>query len=146
MHLRELNENSLSLIKKFEGFRDKVYICPAGHKTIGYGHLIRFNEKLEQIDEIQASNLLEEDLNTSKLAVFRNIKIELNDNEFGALVSFCFNLGAGILQRSTLRQKVNNNEHDMAALEFLKYIYANGIILKGLKIRRHMESLLYKTI
>lgn len=43
--MRQVTEIGLNLIKRFEGFSPTIYICPAGHPTIGYGHLVRPEER-----------------------------------------------------------------------------------------------------
>ena len=43
--MRNLNKNGLNLIKKFEGTVPFVYLCQAGHPTIGCGHLCRDGDK-----------------------------------------------------------------------------------------------------
>ena len=62
---------------------------------------------------------------------------------FDALVSFAFNLGAGALQRSTLRRKVNREEHAAVPAEFRRWIWAGGRRLNGLVWRREAEAVLY---
>ena len=61
-----------------------------------------------------------------------------------ALGSFAFNLGAGALQRSTLRRKVNREEHDAVPVEFRRWVWAGGRNLKGLIRRREAEAELYE--
>ena len=67
----------------------------------------------------------------------------LTDNQFAALVSFVFNLGAGALRRSTLRRKVNRQEHSEVPAELMKWIYVNGRKSPGLIKRRQAEAMLY---
>ena len=64
--------------------------------------------------------------------------------EDGAIVSFVFNLGAGSLQRSTLRRKVNRREHEAVPAEFRRWVWAGGRKLKGLMRRREAEAALFK--
>ena len=71
------------------------------------------------------------------------IKTALTENQFSALVSFTFNLGAGALQRSTLRMKLNRGEVQGAADEFPKWLIAGGRILAGLVRRRAAERALF---
>ena len=78
-------------------------------------------------------------------AVLRLIKVPLTDGQFDALVSFTFNLGSGALQRSTLRRKVNREEHEEVPAEFLRWVWAGGRKLRGLVRRRAAESVLYQT-
>lgn len=129
----------IRLIKHFEGFRSFPYRCSANVLTIGYGHTQGVSEDMAHITERYACELLEQDLKKFESSVKKLIKIPLKQNEFDALVSFAFNLGAGALQRSTLRQKLNREDRQGAADEFLKWCRAGGKILKGLLRRRIAE-------
>jgi GH24 family phage-related lysozyme (muramidase) len=71
--------------------------------------------------------------------VLRLIQVPLDDGQFDALVSFTFNLGAGALQRSTLRRKVTREEHEKAPAEFRRWVWADGHKLAGLVRRRETE-------
>jgi lysozyme len=98
------------------------------------------------INEAQATILLKQDVITAENAVIRLIKVPLNNNQFDALVSFTFNLGAGALQRSTLRAKINKEEYWAAPSEFMRWIYAGGKKIPGLIIRRMAEVELYSSL
>ncbi len=150
--------NGINLIKTFEGFSAVPYLCPAKYLTIGYGHVVEETgiRKLEAgkekipvssfqypITRLQAEEILRNDLIRFELAVKKLITAPINQNQFDALVSFTYNLGAGALQRSTLRSKVNRLEHELAACEFLKWIYASGRKLSGLVARRRAEAEIY---
>lgn len=76
-------------------------------------------------------------------AVCRLIKVPLTDGQFDALVSFTFNLGSGALQRSTLRRKVNHEEHEEVPDQFMRWVWAGGKKLRGLVMRREAEASLY---
>ena len=145
--MRLITEDGLDLIKRFEGFRPTVYICPAGWPTIGYGHVVRESERQRfsaGIDERAAEELLRRDVQTAEKAVLRLIHVPLSDGQFSALVSFVFNLGAGSLQRSTLRRKINRGEHEAVPAEFRRWVWAGGRKLKGLIQRREAEILLFQ--
>ena len=141
--IRKVTQNCIDLIKHYEGFRETAYICPAGYKTIGYGHLVPNGENIQTIGIQQAEIYLYTDLINSEKSVLRLIRVPLEDYQFDALVSFVFNLGGGALQRSILRQKVNREEHDLVPQEFIKWVYASGRKLSGLIKRRNTEALLY---
>ena len=83
---RAINESGLELVKHFEGFSPKIYICPAGFKTIGYGHKILTHASFDHITNSDAENLLRSDLLQAEKAVTRHITAELSDNQFSALV------------------------------------------------------------
>ena len=76
-------------------------------------------------------------------AVIRLIAVTLTDGQFDALCSFALNLGGGVLQRPTLRRKVNREEHALVPAEFLQVMWAGGRKLKGLVRRREAEARLY---
>jgi len=137
------SKNIIELIKKFEGFRARAYQCPAGYKTIGYGHLIANDTNLEQIDDSKAEELLYQDIDKAEKSVLRNIIVELTQGQFDALISFTFNLGGGALQRSSLRQKINRREYEAAPKELMRWVYTNGIKLPGLVKRRQAEVAIY---
>ena len=95
------------------------------------------------IDEATAAELLRRDVETAERAVLRLIRVPLEDGRFDALASFAFNLGAGALQRSTLRRKVNREEHGAVPGELRRWVWAGGRKLKGLVRRREVEAVLY---
>ncbi|MEQ1788846.1 MAG: lysozyme [Rickettsiales bacterium] len=144
--MRHITQAGLDLICRFEGFSPIIYLCPAGYPTIGYGHLITEANKeqfLDGIDELEALDLLKTDVQKAEQAVLRLINVQLTDGQFDALVSFTFNLGAGALQRSTLRRKVNREEHADVPAELMKWVWAGGRKQKGLVRRRRTEGLIY---
>ena len=144
--MRHVTGEGIALIKRFEGFSPEIYICPSGWPTIGYGHVVRDDERerfTDGIDEAAAEALLCRDAETAERAVLRLIRVPLDDGRFDALGSFTFNLGAGALQRSTLRRKVNRGEHDAVPHEFRRWVWAGGRKLKGLVRRREAEAEFY---
>lgn len=145
--MRHITQAGIDLIKRFEGFSHTVYICPAGYPTIGYGHVVKPQER-EQfaggITTAQAEVLLRQDVQTAERAVLRLITVPLTNGQFDALVSFTFNLGAGALQRSTLRRKLNRRDHAIIPAEFRKWVWAGGRKLEGLARRREAEVYLYQ--
>lgn len=144
--MRHITQEGLDLIKRFEGFSSTIYICPAGYPTIGYGHVVRDEEKGRfdtGIDQEQGEELLRRDAHVAERAVLRLITVPLTDGQFDALVSFTFNLGSGALQRSTLRRKLNRQDYVSAAGELRRWIWAGGRKLKGLIKRREAEKGLF---
>lgn len=142
--MRHITQNGIDLIKRFEGFSSTVYICPAGYPTIGYGHVVKSYEDLPNgITEGQAEELLRQDAMIAERAVLRLINVPLTDGQFDALVSFTYNLGGGALQRSTLRRKINREEHTEVPDQFMRWVWAGGRKLKGLVRRRKAETVLY---
>ena len=112
--MRHITKDGINLIKRFEGFEPEIYLDAAGLPTIGYGHLLRPGEDeifKNGISPEAGEALLIKDVSSAEQAVLRLIHSPLTDGQFDALVSFTFNLGSGALQRSTLRRKVNHEEH-----------------------------------
>jgi GH24 family phage-related lysozyme (muramidase) len=142
---RPIPEAAVALIKRFEGYSATPYRCPAGFITIGYGHKALENEcfPAEGISAEAAVRLLLQDMNHSGAAVCRLITVPLTDNQFSALLSFTYNLGAGTLQRSTLRRKINRMEDTDVPYEFSKWVWAAGRKLPGLVKRRAAEAACY---
>ena len=144
--MRRVTDEGLALIKRFEGFAPEVYVCAGGWPTIGYGHVVRDGERdrfADGIDEATAEALLRRDVETAEHAMLRLIQVPLEDGRFDALASLTFNLGSGALQRSTLRRKVNREEHGAVPAEFRRWVWAGGRRLKGLIRRREAEAVFY---
>ena len=138
----------IALIKEFEGFSAIPYQCPAGIWTIGYGatkdregNPVTINHP--DITDKQATELLKKDIIEAEKAVKDLTSTPLCQFQFDALVSFCYNLGYGSYESSTLRKVVNNRDFDKASDEFARWIYASGKPLNGLIKRRAVEAALF---
>lgn len=143
-----ISSKGLQLIKEFEGYSSTIYKDSANLPTIGYGHLILPHEKhsfQNGITSTEAEALLKADLSVAEKAISLLIKAPLTQNQFDSLVSLTFNLGSGALQRSTLRAKINRQEHESVPAEFLRWVYAGGKIVPGLIRRRKAEAELYSS-
>jgi lysozyme len=127
----------------------KPYVCAGGINTIGYGNTYYTNGKKvtlqdKPITKEQAEELLKHSLSIYEKAVDSFCRDDISQNQFDALVSFCYNVGTGALQKSTLIKKVNANPKDVTISdEFMKWNKANGRVLVGLTRRRQAESKLY---
>ncbi|MEK6934073.1 MAG: lysozyme [Nanoarchaeota archaeon] len=139
----KISQKGIDLIKQYEGYSARVYLDSAGKSTIGYGHLIRSDESLDQITEYEAEKILRKDIERAEKAVQKSVKAPLTQNQYDALVSFTYNLGEGSLKQSTLLRKLNNSDYNGAKNEFAKWVYAGGKRIKGLENRRKKESELF---
>ena len=137
------SDEGIALIKSFEGCELKAYRCSANVLTIGYGHTACVTEG-EEISELHAEELLREDLNEFEEHVRRAVKVELNQNQFDALVSWTFNLGPGNLRSSTLLKLLNEGKHEEVPGQMARWNRAGGKVLEGLKRRREAEGLLWQ--
>jgi lysozyme len=146
-----VSNRGIKLIKHHEGVRNRPYKCPAGLWTVGVGHLIGDGKSLPEawnktftMDEIDG--LLKRDLRRFELGVHKMLpNMPLRQSEFDALVSFCFNLGLGCFQRSTVRQALLRGDKKQAMESLMKYCRAGGKILKGLQTRRSDEKALFES-
>ncbi|MBW7852230.1 MAG: lysozyme [Rhodospirillales bacterium] len=144
--MRAVPDAAVALVKRFEGLRLEPYRDAAGFWTVGWGHLIGRDRRAPRpppIDEDQAGALLVADLARTAAAVLRLARVPLTDGQFGALVSFAFNVGAGNLQASTLLRLVNREEHDDVPPQFRRWTHAGGVKLPGLVRRRAAEAAMY---
>ena len=137
-----VSETGIELIKKFEGCVLKAYKCPAGIWTIGYGHTLGVKEG-QTITKKQAESFLKQDLIRFELTVNNLVNVPLNQCQFDALVSFCYNLGSGNLKSSTLLKLLNKGDYNGAADQFERWVYAGGKKLPGLVKRRIAEKELF---
>ena len=148
----EVPKAAINLAKRFEGFERKVksgieitavpYICPAGFWTIGYGHLC--DPKHPPITEAKAEVYLACDVQAALVATLRCCPVLATEPEgrLAAIIDFTFNLGAGRLQTSTLRRRINQRDWQQATRELRRWIYGGGRPLPGLISRRNREAAL----
>ena len=145
----KISENGLKLIKKFEGLSLKPYLDAVNIPTIGFGNTFYENMKKvtlqdETITEERADSLFNFLVTTNFVNVVnRLVIVDINQNQFDALVSFVYNLGSGNFEKSTLLKKVNQSDFIGASLEFEKWNRASGKVLSGLTKRRLAEKELF---
>ena len=148
-------KTAIELAKQFEGFhrvpkadpgRAHPYICPAGYWTIGYGHLCEPTHPPITVGE--AEIYLAHDLQVALAATLRYCPVLAAEPEgrLSAIVGFTFNLGAGRLQTSTLRLRINQRDWAAAATELRRWAYGGGTVLQALVERRRTEFVLLVSI
>ena len=145
-----VSKAGIALIKHHEGVRSRPYRCPANLYTVGVGHLIGDGKSLPEswnrtFSQEEIDGLLKSDLRRFELGVHKMLpNVPLRQCEFDSIVSFCFNLGLGCFQRSTLRQALLRGDKKAAMESLVKYCRAGGKILRGLQIRRLDERSLFE--
>jgi len=143
------SKKGIDLIKKYEGFSSKPYLCPAGVPTIGYGATYYpYGQKVTMndapISEPEAEAMLKDMLNRYEEGVERYVQKQINQNQFDALVCFAYNVGLGALKGSTLLKEVNQNPCNTdISYQFSRWNKAGGKALAGLTKRRTEEAELY---
>lgn len=146
-----ISQRGVNLIKKFEGFRAKPYLCSAGVATIGYGSTyyengVRVKLTDPPIDRVWAEQLLRNVLVHYEREVDAVTTDLITQNQFDALTSFTYNVGITNFRKSTLLQLVNSNYRDpKIRTQFLRWDKAGGRVIEGLKKRREIEANLYFT-
>lgn len=138
----QISENGKNLIKSFEGLRLKAYKVLESEKyyTIGYGHYGADVKKGMVITEQKANELFDKDIQKYVNAVnCTRLAFTPNQNQFDALVSFCYNLGVGIMQDFIAMSSSQVSE------EMLLYVNSGGVRLEGLVKRRKKEVELFNT-
>ncbi|MGZ2746931.1 lysozyme [Burkholderia stagnalis] len=134
----------IELIKHFEGLRLARYLDAVGKPTIGYGHLILPHEQFTRpLTQAEADALLRNDLRSAELNLRKLVHVPITQQQFDALMSFVFNLGAGRLRSSTLLRYLNAGASARAADQFLVWNKAGGRPLAGLTKRRQAERALF---
>jgi lysozyme len=165
----KLSKAGEDLMHRFEGFRNKPYLCPAHIWTIGYGHvlyqeqirlpvvrvpdkhtpMIRKEMSLKPEDnrvwsKEEINELFRKDVETFERGVLRLVPgVVGRQGSFDALVSISYNFGLGNLQRSTIRMKANRGDWEGAAEAFMAWTKGGGKVLPGLVKRRQAEIALF---
>jgi lysozyme len=144
----KLNKEGIDLMHEFEGLRLEAYLCPAKIPTIGWGNTYYESGRGVQMGDVitrdRADKLFQWVADSFAIRVRSLVKVQLNENQFSALVSFAYNLGVSSLSNSTLLKKVNINPNDPTIFnEFLRWNKAGGKVLTGLTRRRQAEGNLY---
>jgi len=134
-----ISKEGLELIKKFEGYSAVPYKDIAGFATIGFGHKIVQGEVFGTIGSMEATALLKKDVQWAVTAINSAVEVALSQNQFDALVSFTYNVGAHAFATSTLLRKLNEQLYGEASNEFLKWCNAGGKRSEGLFRRRQNE-------
>lgn len=143
-----VSAGTVSLVKNFEGFVPNVYNDPIGLPTVGYGHLCRQPKCAEvtypiPLSQADATSLLRSDMRASEICISAAVadSVKLNDNQYGALVSWAFNVGCGNAQGSGLIRRLNAGEdpNTVAREELPKWRNAGGKSSSGLILRRGKE-------
>jgi lysozyme len=141
----KINAAGLALLKHHEGCKLEAYLCPAGVPTIGFGHTGSGVKLGQKISQHQADVILEHDLERFEDCVERSMKGRpLNENQFSALVSLCFNVGELNFVNSTLRKLALRGDFAGAAAEFGRWVHGGGKVLPGLVARRADERALFE--
>jgi lysozyme len=157
--IMQMSQNGRKLLEQWEGVRLNAYKDSAGLLTIGVGHLLTKSElssgKIDIDGESvkygngltsdQADALLAQDLKPAENIVNNSVKVELNQNQFDALVSFTFNVGGGAFKGGTLLKKLNAGLYGEVPSQLMRWDKAGGKVVPGLEKRRENEVNLWNS-
>ena len=138
-----ISEEGKALIKKFEGCELESYRCSANVLTIGYGHTKGVSDG-DSCTQDEADQMLTDDLEEFEGYVDKLVTVDLDQNEFDALVAWTFNLGPTNLKSSSLLAALNEGKKSEVPAQIKRWNKAGGNVLKGLIRRREAESLLWE--
>lgn len=143
-----INEKALKLIKDYEGLVLTAYPDPGSKNglpwTIGYGHT-KGVKKGDKITVSQAEAFLVEDLKQSEAVIKKYVTTHLNENQYGALVSFIHNIGEKQFAKSSVLKYINQNRLDEVPGRMALYRMNDGKVMAGLVRRRASEGELWMT-
>lgn len=144
-----ISDEGLRLIKSFEGYHTRqkdgscaAYLCPAGVPTIGFG--CTEGVKLGMVWSAgEAEAALRREIAKFETAVTKSVTVEINQNEFDAMVSLAYNIGAAGFAKSTVLKRLNKGDRSGAAKAFEMWKSGGGRVLPGLVSRRKREAALF---
>ena len=144
----KVNQATVDLVKKWEGFKSEAYLCPANVWTIGYGTTSNAGIGVTVRPGMRASR---DDAERWLQAGLERFADELrphftrpaNPNQFGAFVSLAYNVGSGAVIRSTALRRWNEGNAEAVPAEFRRWVNAGGRRMQGLANRREDEIRLF---
>lgn len=149
----QMSENGQRKVADWEGFKPRAYRDAAGKLTIGVGHLLTRSELsagkiwiqgeavryAAGLTDRQVLDLLGQDLEEAENAVNECVEVELKQNQFDALVSFCFNVGGTAFKNSTLLRRLNQGGYEEVPAQLRRWVHCRGVVVPGLVSRRKNE-------
>lgn len=136
----KVSNELIDKIKQFESYRSKAYRCSAGVLTCGYGHTKGVTARTT-CNKTKALAWLKSDLEPIERFLSAIPEVCKSQGRFDACADFCFNLGTGAFRGSTLLKLIQKKSSvSIIQAEFLKWIYAGGRPMEGLKMRRRWEA------
>ena len=150
-----ISDNGLRLIAEFEGFSSVLYNDPVGHCTVGFGFLVHLGPCDGRASEdpykhgitlAAGVRLLNDKVGVYADAVNGYTTVPLNQNQFDAMTSFCYNIGGGGYRDSTVLREINLRRYNNVCTELRKYVHGtDGVQYPGLVRRREAECVLFNT-
>lgn len=149
----EMSPDGVKMLTRIEGKKNQMYHDQAGLPTIGVGHMLTKSELSsgkvridsqpiswrDGLTDAEVNDLLGSDLAKTEQAVNHLVKVPLSRNQFDALVSFVFNIGAEAFETSTLLVLLNSGDYDSIPARMRRWVHSKGLVLPVLIARRETE-------
>lgn len=142
--ISKTGQRGVDLIKSFEGWEPKAYMCPANVLTIGYGSTGPHVKPGMVITRERGETLLRADLARFEAAVTRQVTTAVSQNQYDAMVSLAFNIGISAFGKSSVLREVNARNFESAANKFALWNKGGGKVLPGLVRRRAAEAAMFR--
>src|SRR5271166_24170 len=139
------SQNALDLIKTYEGCKLQAYEDQRGVWTVGWGTTGPGINERTVVSQGVANGMLLGDVSRVSQDVSALVGINLNQNQFDAVVSLVYNIGLGAFKSSTMLKLILAHKLPEAADEFPKWDHVNGVVNPGLLGRRLAEQKLFQT-
>lgn len=141
-----MTSEGLRMLRAFESFVPLEYVCVAGRRTIGYGHVLNAGERYPSgITQEQGEALLLRDVAAAESVVTESVGVDVTAYQKDALISFAFNVGGRNFKGSTMLRELNDGNYAAVPRELARWVYADGYVWRGLVFRRRLEGELFKT-
>lgn len=124
----------------FEGLEYKPYLDVTGVPTVCYGHTGKDIILNKIYNKSECLFFLKKDLTNVASKVDPDINTPISREMRGALYSFVYNVGFENFRNSTILYDINRGDKNSACKEIRRWIYADGVVWKGLMNRRKVES------
>ena len=137
-----ISPNGLVILKDYEKFSAKWYLCSSKKWTIGWGHVRTSKDRFDTVTLEEADKLLQSDCLIAETCIKKFVKVALNQNQFDALTTFVFNIGITAFSESTILRLLNEGKFEQASEQFGRWIYPESS-RRGLIKRRNRECALF---
>lgn len=136
------SQAGLELIGNAEGCRRDPYKCPADVWTDGVGNTHGVKPGVRKTDQQIAADW-KKNIIVAEQCVNRYANGDkLSQGALDAATSITFNVGCTAMQKSTMFQLFRQGQTAAACDQFSRWVYAGGVKLNGLVIRRDKERAL----
>lgn len=137
------SNNAIDLIKSFESCKLTPYRDIGGIWTVGWGTTGPQVKQGVDWTQAEADEALQKRVDAISSILTTVVVPIINQNQFDALVSLCYNIGQNTFRQSTCLRFINQRQFTQAADELLKWNHIHGVVVPGLTRRREAERIFF---